>query len=231
MKEGFVDTHIVRAIRSPKPEKRAIEPFTREEVEAMLEACERTEEYDREGKATCSNARPTALRDRAMILLLVDTGIRASEMVADPRHDRDGLRICDIDRRDKSVKVFGKGDKERIVRLSYGTVKAIWRYLVTRPDAQPTDPLFTNIHGRPFTVSGLGQTIKYLGERCGIHAYPHKFRHTFAINFLRNGGKTIELQHLLGHTTLEMVKRYVKLAAVDLEEAHRRASPVANWNL
>jgi site-specific recombinase XerD len=229
--EGFVDTHIVRSITPPRPEKRAIEPFSKNEVTAMLEACERTEEYDRPGKATCSNARPTANRDKAMILLLLDTGMRASEMVADPPHNRPGLRICDVDERNKCITVFGKGDKERVVMISHKTLKALWRYLLTRPDAKPTDALFASSRtGRPLTVSGLGQTIRYLGDRCGIHnAHPHRFRHTFAINFLRNGGKTLELQRLLGHTTLDMVKRYVKLAQVDLEKAHQRASPVANW--
>jgi len=104
--------------------------------------------------------------------------------------------------------------------------------IATISDSIPTDPLIVGTKRDPLTTAGLLRLIKRLGERAGIPgAHPHRFRHTFAINFLRNGGKVFELQYLLGHTTLEMVQRYLKLSQVDLEEAHRRASPVTNWNL
>lgn len=65
------------------------------------------------------------------------------------------------------------------------------------------------------TTNGLYQLIKSLGDPAGVtDAHPHRFRHTFAVNFLRNGGNTLELQRLLGHTTLDMVKRYVRIAQV-----------------
>ena len=65
----------------------------------------------------------------------------------------------------------------------------------------------------------------------GVHAHPHKFRHTGATMFLRNGGNVFALKEILGHSTMEMVQRYVHLAQVDIEEAHRQASPVYNWDL
>lgn len=231
--EGFADNHIVRAVRPAKPEQRAIKPFSRTDVQALLLACERSKLYTRPGKAECSNTRPTADRDRAILLLLLDTGIRASELAADPRRDVPGLLIGNLDQRNLHIKVLGKGDKERIIPISNATLKAVWRYLVTRNDPPADQPLFLSFQSvKPLTRNGLLQLIKKLGERADVpNAHPHRFRHTFAINFLRNGGKTLELQRLLGHTTLEMVKRYVDLAQVDLEEAHRRASPVANWNL
>jgi len=233
VKDGFVDHHIVRAVTPPEPEKPAIEPFTKADVKAMLATIEYSKPYTRPGKRECTHTRQTAIRDRAIILLLLDTGARASEICADSKRDnKPGLSIQKIDQRNLTIKVIGKGDKERILRISPNTAKAIWRYLTSRPDAKSTDPLFLSVRGDPFTTNGLLHLIKRLGKRAGIHnAYPHRFRHTFAVNFLRNGGNAIELQYMLGHTSLEMVRRYVKLAQVDLEAAHKRASPVANWNL
>jgi site-specific recombinase XerD len=78
----------------------------------------------------------------------------------------------------------------------------------------------------------LCHLIIRLGRRAGIpNANVHRFRHTFAINFLRNGGNAYTLQRLLGHSTLDMVKTYLQLAQQDDSDNHRRASPVANWRL
>ncbi len=74
--------------------------------------------------------------------------------------------------------------------------------------------------------------LQRLGKRAGIdHVHPHRFRHTFAIQYLRNGGDPYTLQMMLGHSTLEMVKTYLKLVQTDLDPSHQRASPVDNWRL
>jgi integrase/recombinase XerD len=227
VKEGYALENIVRQVPAPQPEKRAIIPYTEDDVRAMLEACRVTREYERPGKVACANSRPTALRDRALILLLLDSGVRASELCA--------LRIEHLDKNNSRIKVFGKGSKERIIRIGRRTGKAIWRYLATRPDLLPTDPLFVadQTATRPLSRYSLHHLIKRIGRRAGItpDAHPHRFRHTFAITFLRNGGDVYSLQALLGHSTLEMVQRYLKLAQTDTENAHRRASPVDNWRL
>lgn len=226
-REGHADRHIVRAIPRPVPEKRVIVPLTKDDIQTMLDLCETTRSYTRPGKRRCANTRPTGVRDRAIIHLLLDTGIRASELC--------NLNIEHLDVNNQRLKVFGKGAKERIVHVGRRTTKIIWRYLATRPAAEPGDPLFIAADEitRRMTRTALYKIIRRLGKRAGITppAYPHRFRHTFAINFLRNGGDVYSLQALLGHSSLEMVKRYLAIAQTDTEAAHRRASPVDNWRL
>lgn len=76
----------------------------------------------------------------------------------------------------------------------------------------------------------VNKSLKALGLKAGVKGvHPHRFRHTFAIQYLRNGGDPYTLQKMLGHSTLDMVKRYLSLAQIDLDKAHKRASPVDNW--
>ena len=224
VKEGVVEQHVVRKVERPKPEKREISPYSLRDIKAMLEACDRTRDYARPGKRRCSHARPTALRDRAMVLLLLDTGMRASELC--------NLRLQDLDVKNRSLLVMGKGEKERRVRISPRTAQAIWRYLATRDAKRESSFLFTSKTEQPLERNNLRTTLERIGERAGVTGVTlHRFRHTFAIQFLRNNGHIIALQRLLGHSTLEMVTRYLAIAQADLENAHREASPVANWLL
>lgn len=126
----------------------------------------------------------------------------------------------------------GKGGKGRYVYLGDSSRKAIWRYLATRSAAQPSDPLFATKVGSHIERNSLGNMLEATARRAGVpNPTIHRFRHTFAINFLRNGGNVLELQQLLGHEKLDTVRIYASLAQVDLEEAQRRASPADNWRL
>lgn len=227
LEQRFVEENIMQYVSRPKPEQRVIEPFTESEVRAMLTACERSKVYARPGKAPCNNARPTADRDVAIILTLIDTGVRASELCS--------LRIQDVDLKKRELLVFGKGDKERVLPFDSRTGQAIWTYLASRKNDDPRvdESLFASTRsGDALDRQTLRRLLVRIGERAGVSGvHPHKFRHTFAINYLRNSGDIFTLQRMMGHTSLEMVKRYLAVANVDVKNAHRRASPVANWKL
>jgi integrase/recombinase XerD len=175
--------------------------------------------------------RATAYRDRAIILMLLDTGLRASELCS--------LHVEDVDLKSGKVSVRhgvgggAKGGKGRTVFLGKTARKALWRYLVDREDGDfPAAPLFTNKSERSLNKDALRQVINALGGKAGIkHCYPHRFRHTFAITNLRSGGDLFTLKSLLGHSSLDMVQHYARVAEVDVEQAHRKASPADNWRL
>jgi integrase/recombinase XerD len=167
---------------------------------------------------------PYALRMRAIIMLLLDTGLRASETCS--------ISIKDIHLKEGYIIVFGKGDKERRVEFGPRTGQAIWKYLTSRGKTEPHEALFISRTGYRLSRDHLAGRVHALGVKAGVeNCHPHRFRHTFAVMFMRNGGSSLALQRLLGHSTMEMVRQYVKLSDVDLAQAHRRASPVENLRL
>lgn len=189
-------------------------PFTTEELKAIFGACEYTK-VTREG-TTFRMKRPTAARDKALISLLLDTGLRVGEVTR--------LHIEDINLNNGEVHVapYGSGQKTkpRTVFLGKTSRRAVWYYLSTR-DYRADEPLFK------LSTKSIYHLLLRMGIRAhvsGVH--PHRFRHTFAIFYLRNGGDVFSLQRILGHSSLDMVQHYLALADADIAEAHRRASPV-----
>lgn len=111
--------------------------------------------------------------------------------------------------------------------------RSVWRHLAERADGgDPKALLFTGRGARPLTRDSLRLLNKSIAARAQVdNCFPHRFRHTFAITCLRCGGDVFTLQAILGHSTLEMVRRYVRIAEVDLANAHQRASPTGNRRL
>lgn len=197
IKQEYVEKHVVRLVEKPRPKKLVIEPFSEVEVRAILNSIVYSPD-----------------RNRALVLLLLDTGARASEVC--------GLTMSDIDLVKRHIKVRGKGDKERLIPFSQRTSSALFSHMATMSG----DKLF------PMSRHALAQYMRRLGKRAGVQdTHPHRFRHTMAIQYLRNGGDPYTLQDLLGHTTMEMVRNYIKIAQIDIDAAHKRASPVENWKL
>jgi len=230
--EGYVQTNHLRDIDPPKFEPPAIEPFTKDQIQALLKSAAWSRAWH--NRPSVRNRRPTADRDQAILLLLLDTGIRRSELCR--------LTVADLDLSTNAIHIRGKGrgrdHKERICYFGKSTARHLWRYLTPRVQndtARDADPLFVvgpDDAPRPLRPNHLRLTLKRIGDRAGISdVHPHRFRHTFAITYLRNNGDPWTLQRLLGHSTLEMVKRYLRLVQSDCADAHRRASPVDNWRL
>ncbi len=211
----------------PKWNNQEIVPFTEEEVRRLLKACDHSKSIISTSRKPYQFSRSTALRDRCLLLVLLDTGVRAGELCRLRRQD------INLENGEVSVKPYHVGKtRPRTVYLGKETRKLLWKYLVTREDLRPDDPLFVTIEGNPLCPRQMEKVITNLAERGDVQdAHPHKFRHTFAIQYLRNGGDVFTLQRLLGHATLEMTRRYVAIAQCDTADAHRRASPVDRWKL
>jgi site-specific recombinase XerD len=220
----LVDVNVARQLAPIRPETRAIHPFTKTDLQAMLYAVEKSKPYIRPGKASCSHTTRQALRNKAIIYTLLDTGLRAQELC--------DLLVRDADKKNLRLKVLGKGSKERIVPFSSTTALHLWRYLSTRPEAGQGDVLFATASDRPLDNHNLYHALRLVGERAGVpDVHPHRFRHTFAITFLRNGGNVYTLKEILGHASLKMCLRYLEISQADVEANYRPASPVKNWGL
>ena len=221
----------MKDVPSPKFKNTPVEPFTQEEVQALLKACMYSKEVQPSNRRNFVMRLPTGSRDQAIIMALVDTGLRANELCS--------LLIGDVDLKTGKIGIKhgdeggAKGGKGRIVYLGKASRRTLWRYLADREDGDDPDSfLFMARDNRPYNPSSLRQLIQGIAEKANVkNAYPHRFRHTFAITYLRSGGDVFTLQALLGHSSLDMVRRYARIADLDVEKAHRKASPADNWHL
>ena len=156
-----------------------------------------------------------------IVLFLLDTGCRISEAL--------GLRVRDIDFDNLLVTLDGKGRKQRVVPFSFELRKAMFRH-VTERSRKPDSLLFANRTETQLARHNVLRDVKLLCKSLGFDPPArtlHAFRHTFAINYLRKGGSVFHLQKVLGHSTLEMTRRYANLMTEDLQAVHERVSFLA----
>lgn len=196
--EEIATAAALRGLQRPRVPHKLVEPLDDAALRRMLDAA--------------------SVRDRAIVLLMLDTGLRLSELA--------GLRPSDL-RPDGSLKVMGKGARERIVPVGGVARQALVRYLRQADAADTEAAIFRARGGGALGARGVQQVFKRLKARAGIpgRCSPHILRHTFARAYLLNGGDAFSLQRMLGHSTLDMVKRYVALADTDLAARHKAASP------
>ena len=204
--EGLISENPLIRVKTPKFENKVIKALTPEEVAALLGQCSAKTALD--------------VRNRAILMMMLDTGIRVSELVH--------LKPNDVNMETGSVMVMrGKGGKQRVVRIGSNAQKALWRY-VTIWRRGDSERLFLNRSGGPLDIRGVALMVRRISKKAGVNGvHVHRLRHTFAISFLRAGGDVFSLQYLLGHSTLQMTQRYLQsLNADDAVNAHRRFSPM-----
>lgn len=207
LEEGEISAHPMQKMKRPTvPDTPPTVP-TQDAVRALLRACEGRDFYAR--------------RDTALIRLLIDTGLRASEIA--------GIRVSDIDWTTNSIEVLGKGRKVRSVPFGRKTAQALDRYKRAR-EQYPAVRLNPDVwwlgrgHGNRLTPSGVQDIIRRRCKQAGIDKlYPHLFRHAFAHNWLSKGGSEGGLMRLAGWSSRTMVQRYGASAATKrAHEEHAR---------
>jgi len=161
---------------------------------------------------------PCQRRLHLLTLILLDTGCRISEALT--------LRVSEIDVANLLITLDGKGRKQRIVPFSFELRKSIFRYISDynrKPDLLLMASRNETLLGRRVMLRDVKRLCKRLGFAPPTRTL-HAFRHTFAINYLRKGGSVFHLQKVLGHSTLEMTRRYANLVTEDLQAVHERVS-------
>lgn len=194
----------IRRVKAPKLPTDPIEPIQIEEIHELLKTCQNN--Y-------------SGVRDKAMMLGLLDTGARAKEFL--------NINLEDVDMATGAVMIRqGKGRKPRMVFLGRKTIRAIRGHLRYRHDNFPA--LWVSIRGERMTYASLRCLLRRRAEKIGMKSIPtpHDFRRAFALVMLRNGVDIFALQKLMGHSDLQILRRYLAQTDQDIHTAHMRGSPV-----
>lgn len=208
--EGALELSPMARVKMPRLEKRILAPFSQEDIARLL--------------AACNLKTPKGLRDYALLLTLLDSGMRAAELLS--------LRVGSVNMQTGLIVIMGKGRKQRTVIVGAKTRKSINRYLETRDDTTSGAPLWAAYAGDysergNITTGGLGTVLHRIGRRAGVlPCGAHRFRRTFALWCMRSGMDLESLRRLMGHSDLTILQRYLSLDVGDLERAHRAHSPV-----
>lgn len=211
--EGETPTDPAGGVAPPKAPSRLPKAISIDEVERLL-------------SAASAGDTPAALRDRALLEVLYGVGARISEAVS--------LDVDDIDLDDGSVRLFGKGGKERVVPLGSYARAAVTAYLVrTRPGmarkGTGTPALFLNQRGGRLTRQSAWAVIHVAAGRAdlGAKVSPHTLRHSFATHLLDGGADVRVVQELLGHASVTTTQIYTMVTVQRLREVFAEAHPRA----
>lgn len=202
--EGW--TNPLRKVRAPRVNQPPLPPADLEDVRAMLKACE--------AKTF------TGDRDKAILLFLLDTGVRRAELCA--------MDLADVNLQDGTVVVRrGKGGKRRVTFVGAKTRRALVAYLRHRHGTTGEDPLWVTETDTRLSHAGLREIVRRRARQAGVPAPSlHAFRRAFALLSLRAGANVYALQRLMGHSNVTVLARYLALQDDDLRREHQATGPV-----
>jgi integrase len=199
--EGDITINPVEGVKKPIVPPTEIQVLTPDEIQRLL--------------ATCKGKTSDNRRDLALLSIMLDTGLRLSEVAR--------LSLADVGD-DNTLRVFGKGRKWRVVALGTTSSLALSRWIRVRPVGAST--LWPGTKG-PLTSTGIRKVIERRGREAGLKLHPHQLRHTFVDNWLRNGGSEVDLARLCGWTSTRMAERYAQHRAEERAvAAHRSVAPL-----
>jgi integrase/recombinase XerC len=203
VRRGVVERNPARELRGPRPTRKLVSFLPIDEAKALVEA-----------RALGGSARS---RDMAILELLYATGLRVSELA--------GLDLDSLDRDARTVRVLGKGRKERIVPYGAAAARALDAYL--GPRAAGSGPVFTNARGARLGVRSIRDIVGRAAGAAGVtrRVSPHTLRHTFATHLLDAGADLRVIQELLGHSRLSTTQRYTHVGAAQLMKVYDAAHP------
>ncbi len=203
---GTITNNALADVPAPRIPKRLPKVYSEEELKAILRSVSR---YPRK---------------RAIIELLLDSGIRLSELSS--------LMVGDLDTGTGRVKVFGKGSKERYTYISSAAALSIHNYIHNvRPEPESEDWLFLTVAGYPLTARRVQKVLEVIGHKAGlrIRLSAHKLRHTYATLCLKNGNNLEYVRITLGHSDIKTTSdAYLVASDTDVAKACKRYSPLAN---
>ena len=206
--EGYTRKNMLKTLKLPKPDHLLFKPLTFEEKIRIFEAIKQDT--------------LTGHRNRAFIEVLLDTGLRVSGIT--------GADIQDLNVQDGSLKIMGKGRKERFVPIGIQTLATLVDYMNhERQKYVKTDctALFISVKGEPLSTNAVKLLFTRLAKKSGVYRlHAHLCRHTFAIDYLMNGGDIYSLKEILGHSSLTMVERYLHFTQAQITTRHRQFSPM-----
>lgn len=208
--QGYIEDNTLAKYPLPKVPKTIIKTLTIEQIRLLLKTIDKNS--------------TVGTRNYCILMLLIDTGMRISEVT--------GIQIADLNLSKCLVKIIGKGQKERVIPFSHFTSKELIKYIKHyRSDLCKLESpyLFPVSHGHHVRVNAIQQAIKRLAKKAELYdikCYPHIFRHTFATMFLAKGGNAVILKEMMGHEDFQTTQKYIHLQPEDLQKQHWKYTPV-----